>query len=113
MDGQPGSDWVPIPVPVGMRLVIETVTVRLGIVGGREPHVMIETVLNGAVAHHEVALSRVFDSNLDVWTATHDVRLYTDAGAPRRNEGPMVVFARFGSAGGGIARVTISGYLVQ
>ena len=96
-----------ITVPAGHRLVIETVTGRLGGFRGAETLVgpVLQTTVGGVAQRHWLA--REFAGphptlNVDVYLVTHQLRLYADPGTPVVLEAPDA-----------IGSFTISGYLVK
>lgn len=69
-----------VAVPKGLRLVIETVTADLGVGDGEQPFLFVTTVVNGITSQHTIALAELPRSP-NVFNATHDLRLYADAGS--------------------------------
>jgi hypothetical protein len=98
-----------VSVPAGLLLVIETVTADIGVANNEQPFVFVSTVVRGVTATHTMALQELPRSP-NVFGATHDVRLYADAGTT-----VTVMVTRFGaSTYPAIAKpelVTISGRL--
>src|SRR5262245_6828105 len=106
LDRNPGFCTV-ITVPAGHRLVIETVSGRMGRFRDTDPLAgpVIKTTLSGVAQRHW--LSREFIGtnatlNLDVYMLTHHLRLYADAGTPVVIETPDAV-----------GSFAISGFLVK
>jgi len=98
-----------LSVPAGVLLVIETVTADIGVANNEQPFVFISTVVRGVTASHTIALHELPRSP-NVFGATHDVRLYADAGTT-----VTIMVTRFGTSPyPAIAKpelVTISGRL--
>jgi hypothetical protein len=81
-----------VAVPAGVRLVIETVTADIGVATDEQPFVFIFTVVRGVTAQHTIALNELPRSP-NVFGATHDVRLYADAGTT-----VTIMVTRFGTS---------------
>ncbi|HTO11467.1 MAG TPA: hypothetical protein VMQ51_07835 [Candidatus Binatia bacterium] len=111
-----------IPVPAGMRLVIETVTADIGMCffpGGRGPRLHVQTVLDGQLVEHVILLTKTAENpnGCSAWESTRDLRLYTDAAIVSKAgvlEPKVVVARHYGGMQGMVtfAHVTISGRLV-
>ena len=80
-----------VAVPAGVHLVIETVTADIGVALDEQPFVFVTTVVRGVTAQHTIALQEL-PRMPNVFGATHDVRLYADAGTT-----VSVIVTRFGS----------------
>jgi len=81
-----------VAVPAGVHLVIETVTADIGVANNEQPFVFISTVVRGTTAQHTIALQEL-PRLPNVFGATHDVRLYADAGTT-----VTVMVTRFGTS---------------
>lgn len=116
------STSTPIPVPAGMRLVVETVTADIGMClfpTGRGPRLHVQTLLDGKLVDHAIVLTKTadFPNGCGHWESTRDVRLYTDAAIISKAGvlEPRVLVGRHSGGTQGMitfARVTISGRLV-
>ena len=81
-----------VTVPAGLLLVIETVTADVGVANNEQPFVFVSTVVRGVTAQHTIALQELPRSP-NVFGATHDVRLYADAGTT-----VTIMVTRFGAS---------------
>ena len=94
-------------VPAGHRLVIETVSGRLGRFRGGDPipGPVIQTTVSAVAQRHWLTREFIGTSttlNLDLYVVTHHLRLYADPGTPVLIEAPEAV-----------GSFTISGFLVK
>jgi hypothetical protein len=72
-----------VAVPKGLQFVIETVTADVGVGKQEQAFLFVQTVVNGVTAMHTLVLSELPLTSgwtEPVFQATHDVRLYADAG---------------------------------
>ena len=72
-----------VAVPAGLNLVIETVTADVGVGQQEQAFLFVQTVVRGVTAMHTLVLSELSRTSgwaENVFQATHDVRLYADAG---------------------------------
>lgn len=72
-----------VAVPRGLQFVIETVTADVGVGKQEQAFLFVQTVVNGVTAMHTLVLSELPLTSgwpEPVFQATHDVRLYADAG---------------------------------
>jgi hypothetical protein len=81
-----------VAVPAGVHLVIETVTADIGVADDEQAFLFVTTVARGVQATHTITLEEL-PRMPNVFGATHEVRLYADAGT---DVGVMVT--RFGSS---------------
>jgi hypothetical protein len=81
-----------VAVPAGVHLAIETVTADIGVANNEQPFVFVSTIVRGVTAQHTIALQELPRSP-NVFGATHDVRLYADAGTT-----VTVMVTRFGTS---------------
>jgi invasion protein IalB len=81
-----------VVVPAGVHLVIETVTADIGVANNEQPFLFVETVVKGVTAQHTITLHELPRMS-NVFAATHEVRLYADAGTT-----VTVMVTRFGSS---------------
>jgi invasion protein IalB len=68
-----------VAVPAGVHLVIETVTADIGVADGEQAFLFVTTVARGVQATHTITLEEL-PRMPNVFGATHEVRLYADAG---------------------------------
>ena len=106
LDRNPGT-CTAITVPAGHRLVIETVSGRMGRFRDTGPLAgpVIQTTLSGVAQRHWLTREFIGTNttlNLDVYMVTHHLRLYADPGTPVVIETPDAV-----------GSFTISGFLVK
>lgn len=81
-----------VAVPAGVHLVIETVTADIGVADHEQAFLFVTTVAGGVRAMHTITLKEL-PRMPNVFGATHDVRLYADAGTD-----VTVMVTRFGSS---------------
>jgi hypothetical protein len=81
-----------VAVPAGLQFVIETVTADIGVAANEQPFVFVETVVQGVSATHTITLEEL-PRMPDVFGATHEVRLFADAGTT-----VTVLVTRFGNS---------------
>lgn len=81
-----------VTVPAGVHLVIETITADIGVADSEQPFLFVQTVVKGVTAQHTIALQEL-PLMPNVFGATHEVRLYADAGTT-----VTVMVTRFGGS---------------
>ena len=81
-----------VTVPAGVHLVIETITADIGVADYEQPFLFVRRLVQGVTAQHTIALQEL-PRMPNVFGATHEVRLYADAGTT-----VTVMVTRFGSS---------------
>ena len=108
-NGQSGVDTNLTPVPAGMRLVIEYVSIRARTGAGQEVFLVLGTRASGTGANHSIPVLQTFTSAINSFNVIggQTLRLYADAETT-----PFVSVGRSSTAGGMDGIVTVSGYYI-
>ena len=97
------------PVPAGMRLVIEYVSIRARTGAGQEVFLVLGTRASGVGANHSIPVLQTFTSAINSFNAIggQTLRVYADAEST-----PFVSVGRSSTTGGMDGIVTVSGYYI-
>ena len=111
-DGQSFANRSIFTVPVGKRLIIESVSARIGLPHGQSPsYLSLRTKAGGTSTSHTIAMIRQGTSNIlqqDEYASTYALRLYADPESQI-----LIGAARSDSTGIAIAYFSLSGYYID